>query len=122
MKRLVTGAVVGTLMALSWTGSGDLERIEKRAEEFANKATTKIESLKEEAESVNADKDALIKEIEKLQDLVNSLTLEKDNANATSQTLGSELEKANAEIKKANEETKQTADNIDKILDLDKLN
>ena len=122
MKRLVTGAVVGTLMALSWTGSGDLERIEKRAEEFANKATAKIESLKEEAESVNADKDALIKEIEKLQDLVNSLTLEKDNANATSQTLGSELEKANAEIKKANEETKQTADNIDKILDLDKLN
>ena len=121
VKSLATGMVLGTLLSATWSGSADLNRIEKSAEAFANKATTRIESLKQEVESSNASKDDLIKEVNKLQDLVNSLTTDKDNANATSQTLGTELQKANNEIEKANKETKDTANNVDNILNLNKL-
>lgn len=135
IKSLATataGMVTGTLLALSWNGSGDLNRIETRAQEFSNQATSKIESLKNEISSSNADKTTLMNEVNKLQQMVDDLKADNakitsdnntalENSNATSQTLGSELEKANNEIQKANEQTKATADKVDQILDLNKL-
>ena len=46
MKKLMVGAMAGTIATLTWTGASDLARIEQRANEFASQATVRIENLK----------------------------------------------------------------------------
>ena len=79
MKKLMVGAMAGTIATLTWTGASDLARIEQRANEFASQATVRIENLKQEIESANGNHDALNREVERLQQLIGTINTEKEN-------------------------------------------
>lgn len=114
MKKFIAGAVAGAIMTISWTGTSDLMRIKHRAEEFSNQAVITINNLKQEVNAVNIDNETLIKEVQRLEKLTEGLSEEVDRAYAINGNMSEELQKAN-------KETKQTADEVEKILDLDRL-
>ena len=114
MKKLIVGAMAGTIATLTWTGASDLARIEQRANEFASQATVRIENLKQEIESANGNNDALNREVERLQQLIGTINTEKENTK-------NELDRVSRELGRANRETKETADRVEQILDLNKL-
>ena len=118
MKKLIAGAasglVAGVIIASTWTGTKDLRRIEDTVENYSAAAINKITELKSEIQSLTNDKENLNREIDKS-------TKEKQNIENTAGSLSIELEKANKEIEKANKETKETADKVEYILDIDNL-
>ena len=118
MEKLIAGAasglVAGVIIASTWTGTKDLQRIEDTVENYSAAAINKITELKSEIQSLTNDKENLNREIDKL-------TKEKQNIENTAGSLSNELEKANKEIEKANKETKETADKVEYILDIDNL-
>lgn len=118
MKKLIAGTasglIIGTMLASTWTGAKDLQRIEDTVENYSAAAINRITELKNEIKSLTNEKENLNKEIDKL-------TEEKQNVENTAGSLSSELEKANKEIEKANRETKETADQVEYMLNIDNL-